>query len=414
MMFDLTKALTTKAKPVATVTSGVAGCTLFYQSQACFDLVQEVFRFEGWSDPDCVRSKVGLTKLTEQQSNHIVILELNESNNVVEDAKSFASKLPTHKGVVVIGQEDAISTLRSLKEMGFYYVFWPVNKQEFADFLNHVSNNLKTFSGVSQKRKAKRVAIVGAKGGVGTSFITTELSSLLSTQGSDTIFVDHQYANTSVDVLLGIKDFKPRAIDEFTAPLHEMDAEGAQSYLFNVRKNLRLLAIDGDMSQSDILNYNQTLCELFTRNTNFIIEDFSGGVDFKVEPQLLVENFDVVVLVFDASVSSVRNAKRLFEKIANLQLSLSKRTRVITVVNYHRPENAYALQYSDLSKYLEANIDLKIDYCKSLAHIIIDGKQGHKHDHHIRRSMTLLVSLINGQPVEQKGMSSWLKKVRAK
>ncbi|EGQ7765743.1 chromosome partitioning protein ParA [Vibrio parahaemolyticus] len=413
-MFDLTKALTTKAKPAQSSTTGVAGCTLFYQSQECLNLIQEVFRFEGWNEPECVRSNVGLTKLTQQNNSHIVILELNESDNIVEDAKSFAGKLPTHKGVVVIGKEDAISTLRSLKDMGFYYVFWPVNKQEIADFLIHVNKNLKTFSGVSQKRKAKRVAVVGSKGGVGTSLITTELSSLLSTQGSDTILVDHQYADTNIDVLLGLKDFKPRGIDEFTAPLHEMDAEGALSYLFNARKNLRLLTIDGDMSQTDILNYSQTLCDLLARNTNLIIEDFSGGVDFKVEPQLLVENFDVVVLVLDASVSSVRSAKRLFEKISNLQLTLSSRTRVITLVNYHRPENAYVLQRPDLIKYLGADVDLEVGYCKSLAHIIIDGKRGHNHDRHINRSMELLVKLINGQPVEQKGMGSWLKKVRAK
>ena len=54
-MFDLTKALTTKAKPVQTGATGVAGCTLFYQSQECLDLVQEVFRFEGWNDPACVK-----------------------------------------------------------------------------------------------------------------------------------------------------------------------------------------------------------------------------------------------------------------------------------------------------------------------------------------------------------------------
>ncbi len=413
-MFDLTKALTTKAKPSQSSTTGVAGCTLFYQSQECLNLIQEVFRFEGWNELECVRSNVGLTKLTQQNNSHIVILELNESDNIVEDAKSFAGKLPTHKGVVVIGKEDAISTLRSLKDMGFYYVFWPVNKQEIADFLIHVNKNLKTFSGVSQKRKAKRVAVVGSKGGVGTSLITTELSSLLSTQGSDTILVDHQYADTNIDVLLGLKDFKPRGIDEFTAPLHEMDAEGALSYLFNAQKNLRLLTIDGDMSQTDILNYSQTLCDLLARNTNLIIEDFSGGVNFKVEPQLLVENFDVVVLVLDASVSSVRSAKRLFEKISNLQLTLSSRTRVITLVNYHRPENAYVLQRPDLIKYLGADVDLEVGYCKSLAHIIIDGKRGHKHDRHINRSMELLVKLINGQPVEQKGMGSWLKKVRAK
>ncbi|WP_172380906.1 AAA family ATPase [Vibrio sp. Vb339] len=413
-MFDLTKALTIQTKPGQSSTTDIAGCFLFYQSQECLNLVKEVFRFEGWDDPVCVKAKAGVTKLTEQQSSHIVILELNESSNVVDDAKSFASKLPTHKGVVVIGKEDTITTLRSLKDMGFYYVFWPVNKQELADFINHVGKNLKTFSGVSQKRKAKRVAIVGAKGGVGVSLITAELGSTLSTQGSDTILVDHQYSDTDIDVLLGLKDFKLRIIDEFSAPLHEMDEEGALSYLINARKNLRLLAIDGDMSPNDVLNYNQTLCELLARNTNFIIEDFSGSVGFKVEPERLVENFDVVVLVLDVSVLSIRSAKRLLEKIASLQLSLSSHIRVITVVNYHRPPNAHALKKPDLTKYLEMNVDLEVGYCKSLAHIIIDGKRGHKHYRDIRRSMEQLVKLISGQLIEQRTMNSWLKKVRVK
>jgi pilus assembly protein CpaE len=413
-MFDLTKALTKKTKPAQTGTTGIAGCTLFYQSQECLELVQEVFRFEGWDESACVKVKAGSVKLTEKQNGHIMILELTESTNVVEEAKSFASKSPTQKAVVVIGREDAISTLRSLNDMGFYYVFWPVNKQELSNVLNLVNENLKTFSGVIQKRRAKRVAVVGAKGGVGTSFIASELSSLLSTKGSDTILVNHQYTDTDIDVLLGLKDFIPRSIDEFTAPLHEMDEEGALSYLIDARKNLRLLAIEGNMSQSDILNYNQTLCELLAHNTNFIIDDFSGGVDFKIEPQLLVEHFDVVVLVLDASVSSVRRAKRLLERVSNLQLSLSSRTRVITVVNYHRPENAYVLQKPDLTKYLGANVDLEVFYCKALAHIIIDGKRDYNHDRNIKRSMGQLVKLINGQPMDQKGMNSWLKKVRAR
>ena len=413
MMFDLTKALTNKEESTHSLTSSGSGCTLFYQSQHCLDLVQEVFRFEGWDDPEYEKAKIGSTKLTENHANKMVILELIESDNVVEDAKSFAAKLPTHKGVVVIGKEDAISTLRSLKEMGFYYVFWPVDKQEFADFLIHVRKNLETFSGVSKKRKAKRVAVVGSKGGVGTSFVTTELSSLLSTQSSDTILVDHQYTDTNIDILLGLKNFSTRSVDEFSTPLHDMDEEGALSYLSDVRKNLRLLAIGGEMRSEDTLNYSQTLCHLLARNTNFIIEDFSGGVDFKVEPQLLVENFDIVVLVLDASVSSVRNAKRLIEKIANLQLTLSSRTRVITLVNYHRPQSSFVLKGKDLAKYLGAEVDLEISHCKTLSHIIIDGKSGHKHDRQISRSINLLVKLINGQPFK-KGMGSWLNKVRTK
>ncbi|MGR5094678.1 AAA family ATPase [Vibrio maritimus] len=409
-MFDLTKALSNKSKVVQQQNAtGVAGCTLYYQSTECLELVREIFRFEGWNDPDCVKFNHRVTKLTTEQSSHIIVLELNESDDVVRDAKEFASRLPTHKGVVVIGKEDAISTLRALKEMGFYYVFWPVNKTEFADFLTHVNKNLQTFSGVSQKRKAKRVAIVGSKGGVGTSFIASELTSMLAAQGTDGLLVDHQYDNSNVDVLLALKSFKPRVIDEFSAPLHEMDEEGALSYLHSVRKNFRLLALDGDMSQDNILVYSQTLCELLSRNTNFIVEDFSGSVNFKLEPQMLVDNFDVVVLVVDPSVSSMRSAKRLLERLRNIQLTLSTKTRVITVVNYHRPAPSFVIQKGEISKYLGSPVDMDMPYSKHLEHIIIDGKSAHKHDRHINRCFGQLIKLINGQTIEDKSLKSWFK-----
>ena len=97
-MFDLTKALTNKDEKENSVTTGITDCTLFYQSQQCLDLVNEVFRFEGWDAPEYVKTKLGLTKLTEQHVNQLVILELIESNNVVEDAKSFAANYPPIKG----------------------------------------------------------------------------------------------------------------------------------------------------------------------------------------------------------------------------------------------------------------------------------------------------------------------------
>lgn len=411
-MFDLTKALTSKPNSIIENPNGIAPCTLYYQTTECVELVQEVFRFEGWNDPSCIKQTHEIGKAASVQSSQIVLLELNESADVVEDAKEFASKLPTQKGVVVIGREDAISTLRALKEMGFYYVFWPVNKQEFADFLTHVNKNLKTFSGVSQKRKAKRVAVVGAKGGTGTTFLATEISCLLAQQGTDTILVDHQYSHSNIDVMLALKNFQPRKIDEFTTPLHEMDEDAALTFLHSSRKHLRLLSITGEMEQTDVLNYGQTLCDLLSRNTNFIVEDFSGSVDFRIEPQMLVSNFDVIIIVLDASISSVRNAKKLYEKIDNLQMTLSQRTRVITVVNFHRPEASFVLKKEEFQKYLGHEPNLYIGYCKQLAHLIIDGKRGYKQDRHLGRALETLLKLINGQSREDGGLGKWLKRAR--
>lgn len=409
-MFDLTKALTSKTKSTSENNTGVVGATFFYQSLECLNLIKETFQFEGWEEPDCKKLTLKLDKLTDKLNNHIVILELNESDDIVEDAKIFSTKLPTHKGVIVIGKENAISTLRSLKDMGFYYVFWPIHKHEFADFLINVSNNLKTFSGVSNKRKAKRVAIVGAKGGVGCSLITSELSSTLSSKTIDTIMVDHQYFDSNIDVLLTLENYKPKTIDEFTIPLHEMDEEGALSYLYSARNNLRLLAINGDMDQSDILSYNLNICNHLLRNTNFIIEDFSRSINFKIDPHLLVDNFDVVVIISDPSIASIRNTRLLTEKITNLHLTLSGRTRIITVMNYHRPRNTFVVKSIDFKKYLGVDVDLEINFCPQLAHIIIDGKRAHKHDRHISRSMERLVRLINGQPLAKPSLFDSFKK----
>ncbi|MCZ8498984.1 hypothetical protein O9929_17005 [Vibrio lentus] len=65
-------------------------------------------------------------------------------------------------------------------------------------------------------------------------------------------------------------------------------------------------------------------------------------MDFKLNlNSWYAENFDVVVLVLDASVSSVEVQNDCLEKVSNLQLfAIVSRTRVITVVNYHRPESS--------------------------------------------------------------------------
>ncbi|MDW2178536.1 chromosome partitioning protein ParA, partial [Vibrio sp. 1637] len=185
----------------------------------------------------------------------------------------------------------------------------------------NVHRNLQTYTGVSKQRRAKRVAVVGSKGGIGTSFIATEISSKLASNDIDNILVDHQYNNSNIDVLLALDDFKPRSIDEYAVPIHELDTEGANSYLTKIRKNLRLLSLGSDRSQAEVFNYSQALCELLSRNTNFIIEDFSGSIDFHAEPHMLIENYDVVVVIFEPSISSIRNARTLLEQLENKQLS---------------------------------------------------------------------------------------------
>ncbi|MCL9774996.1 AAA family ATPase [Vibrio methylphosphonaticus] len=398
-MFDITKKLpeVETSKPDIPTRSGPTGCALIFQTKECQTLVEELFEFEGWDAPNSVDHHKVDSQFYAKQDSNLIIVELNESSSVVEDAEAIAATLPTHKGVVIIGQEDAISTLRALKGMGFYYVFWPINKYEFAEFVMHVHNDLKSYSGVSKERRAKRVAVVGSKGGIGTSYIATELSAKMAEDGVDTILVDHQYNDSNIDVLLGLADHTPRALDEFSVPLHELDLDGAINYLHPVSQDLRLLSLQGEASQDDLLAYNQTLCDLLTRNTNFIVEDFSGSVDFQVDCNLLVENYDVIAIVVEPSVAAVRKAKSLITNLDTIRDATHKRTRIITIVNHHRPDKSFVIQRDELEKYLGSSVDLDFNYCKNLPHLHVDGKRAYKHDRHVNQSIDQLVRLVNGR-----------------
>ncbi|HAS6975453.1 TPA: chromosome partitioning protein ParA [Vibrio parahaemolyticus] len=402
-MFDLGKSLNQSKPAVLEGSHGPVGCVLLHQSDECVALVKEMFEFEGWAAPTCIKQSAVPKNFYSEQSGNMVILELSESQDIVTDAQRLTNQMPTHKGIVVIGTEDSISVLRQLKDVGFYYLFWPINKHEFADFIMNVHRNLQTYTGVSKQRRAKRVAVVGSKGGIGTSFIATEISSKLASNDIDNILVDHQYNNSNIDVLLALDDFKPRSIDEYAVPIHELDTEGANSYLTKIRKNLRLLSLGSDRSQAEVFNYSQALCELLSRNTNFIIEDFSGSIDFHVEPHMLIENYDVVVVIFEPSISSIRNARTLLEQLENKQLSMSKRIRIITLANHHRPENNFAIEQKELKRYLGSEVNLNMAYCRSLSHLLLEGKRAHKHDRSISHTIDDLTRLINGQPAQHTG-----------
>ncbi|MGF1726080.1 AAA family ATPase [Photobacterium nomapromontoriensis] len=410
-MFDLAKAVSLEPTPSFPVNAGPNSCTLIYQSDEFRALIDELFLFEGWTDPTVIKESIYSNQIDHDDLNDIVLLELNRSTDVIEDARYFASQISPHKGVIVIGKDNEITTLRILKEMGFYYLYWPAEKQDLTDFILHVNKSLKELSGVYSSRKAKRVAVVGSKGGVGTTFLACELAFALADQGADTILVDHQYKGSNMDVMLGLKGFQRYNISEMSTPIVELDDESASLYLQPVKSRLRLLAMDSNDSDSQVLGVCQTLCQLLSRHTNFIIEDYSASIGFRLDPIQLVDCHDVVILVIEPSISSVRNAQYLIETLQNMVLAGSRKIRIIPILNHHRPSNTYELNIDEVTRNLEMPIVQSLPFNKHAAHWIIDGKRLYKFDKTINRALNELALLINGKSKRKAKTSHWFKRL---
>ncbi len=409
-MFDLSELLR-KEEPAAKKEQSLSS-VLFYHKQDFANLAIEAFRFEGFDDPAVAEYNVeSIGKYFANRDSDIVLLELTGSSSVVKDAKAVDHMLPSSASVIVIGAEDAISTLRQLRELGFYYMYWPFNKQELMEFVTNVTHNRESKRGVGQKRKAKHVAIVGCKGGVGNSMVSAEVSfALADNKKSSCVLVNHNYDGGNLDVMLGKRDLKNRRLQPGTI-MATLDSEAAWSLLTKVEDRLDYLALESDGENDlEIRDLTESVVELLSRETHFILEDLSASVAFRRSPEWLCRNFDCIVLVMDATISALRKATFYVNEIVKIRREHpDKALRLLVVLNNTRPEKTASVSVEEIAKYLGRKPDVTLPYFASLNSTILQGEHLYKKQGRINQELVRLAGLITGESTQVE--SHWVKKL---
>lgn len=381
---------------------------LFFQTQACHSLVLEAFRFEGISAPAILENN------DENIKNHIrdahieiVLVELNDSDNISKDMERISHLLPNSASVIVIGSEDAISTIRNLKAMGYYYLFWPISKQELIDFIRSVNNNRVTNSGLGQGRQAKKIAVWGSKGGVGASILTAEIAFQLSEKKkSKCIVVDHNFTGGNLDILMGLRQFEKKQIHKGSLS-NSLDASFALSLTQKINDMLAILALHSDdLNEWELKDYIGILNNELVKHTNFIVEDFSGSANCKQDLDYVATNCDCMVLVLEPTVSSLREATKIK---AHLDRAKSA-ARLIIVLNNTMQEKAASVSATEIAKNLRQAIDITCPFEEDINSLILQGKRIYQQKGKIGESLQHLTSLLIGESIEE-NKSSLIKRL---
>lgn len=376
---------------------------LFYQTEKCHSLVKEAYRFEGLALPALlVNSDENIKEHVRSEHIEIVVIELNESDDVSRDAERIGHLLPNEASVIVIGSEDAISTIRNLKQMGFYYLFWPITKHELIEFVLSVHDNRHSNRGLGKKRKAKQISVIGCKGGVGTTFLCSEIAYLLSEKkNSSCVVVDNDYFGGNLDIMLGMEKFEKRQI-RAGAFATTLDPTSAQSMLNKSSKLLSVLSLapSSGMSSSDIKEYTRTVATQVSENVNFLVEDLSSIAQQSFDHKELAELSDCMILVFTPTVSALREAARIRQHMIEDKDSLA--CRLYLVMNCVIPNAAATVTLEEAEKYLHQPIDVVIPYIKKLDSMILDDKRICQSGGKPEKALYRLISLIVGEE-EKKG-----------
>ena len=382
---------------------------LFFQTETCQALVKEAYRFEGLVTPVLLQNNDEQVKEHVRKENiEIVIIELNESENVTLDAERIGHLLPNDASVIVIGSEDAISTIRNLKQMGFYYLFWPITKNELIEFVISVHENRNRNRGLGQRRKAKQISILGCKGGVGTTFVSTEVAYLLSEEKhSSCVLIDNDYQGGNIDIMMGMERFEKREIRPGTLAT-TLDNISAQSLLTKHTNLLSVLSLTSSgLGNHEIKEYTKAVSEQVAVDVNFIVDDLSSIASQVFNKQELVEISDCIILVFSPTVSGLREAARIKQRL--MEENTDSQLRMIMVMNYSMPHAAATISLAEAEKYLHQKVDIVIPYVKKLDAMILDNQRISQQRGKAPKALNSLASLIVGED-EKKSFSFFSRK----
>ncbi|MDA0148798.1 AAA family ATPase [Vibrio sp. LaRot3] len=400
-MFDLVDILKSREDGAAGEARNINSIA-FVQTDECKKLISEAYRFEGLEQPEFnTLSDEKVSENTRSESIEVIILELNKSQDIAQDAERLSHLMPNGASVVVIGSEDCISTIRKLKALGIYYLFWPINKNELIDFVLSVNDNRLGNRGLSKKRRAKQVSFVGCKGGVGTTLLCAEMSRVLSDKrNASCVVVDNCYQGGNLDIMLGIEKFEKREIRSGSLASN-LDFSSSQSLLKKQNKNLSVLSLTSqDIENVDLKDYTKNVAAFVSEEVNFVLEDLSSTAEMVFSSKELVDISDCIILVISPTISSLREAARQHKEIKELAETKSSPVRIIVVLNYSLPDSCATVSREEVEEFLRRPVDIVVPYMKKLDAHILDKKRVTDYRGQPAKAMENLAALIFGEEMK--------------
>jgi pilus assembly protein CpaE len=379
---------------------GHSSLVIFNQTEEFKNLVEESCRFGNiYYEGSHRYGKKEIINYAHTYKRSIIIFELSNCPDIEMEVNTFVDYLPIGSIVIIAGSDNSISTQRELFSRGFYYLYYPIGKFGFVDYIKNILNNP---SQLSAKRKAKRVVVMGSKGGVGTSFITSEVSKELSrTRSCSCLLVDNKPKSGNIDIMLGLKRFQKKVIDS-TLNLTDIEDRHAVDLKFDVEKGLSLLSVSpGTLSEVEYQEYKTVLVDKLKKGFNFVVEDYSGSSSDCLDNISKKEDIDIFILIVERTMSSLRESTRILNHLrAEKYLG-----RIVVVVNNTKPYKYMPIEVKDIETGLGTSVNVCLSFEPKLNQIILAREDVFSKSLPLSKDINFLTRLILGEIVDNSKLS---------
>lgn len=388
----------------------------FIEDKSDIELAKEVFKTLNLDKCEVLKGgiKEALTVFSKKRSPPYLLIDISKSELPISDLNRLLEVCDPAVKIIALGEKNDVGIYRDLMRLGiFEYIVKPLFPEILSQPLqNMVIGEVRGKEG--QSKRGKMIAVLGSRGGVGSSFIATNFAAILSQEWSRKVVIvdlDLHFGTVALNLNLkptvGLKEIieQPERID--------------QGFIERIIKpvNNRLFMVSGEESLDEDLKYKiegiEKLLDYLSNEFHYIVTDvphFSNSIT-----QSIVKNAHMVILVTDSSLAGLRDTGRLIRFIGKE----SADRRIVVVINKYGECKENEIKISDFEESVKHKVNHVISYNSSVPMDCINqGKTLASEDIPLASSLREIVENVVGVRAPEmesvSGLSSFLKKLKLK
>ncbi|WCP70020.1 AAA family ATPase [Vibrio tubiashii] len=380
----------------------VSARDLIVSDDAAFiESVNDLYAIEGYAKPIEVPDidNDSAWNNSDVKLNH-VILDLRGAGNVVDQTSEIATRLDVSISLLVLCDVDSIKLRNQVHSLGANYVLWDADLDAL---LAAIKSSEEQESSVKRTRVAKRILILGTKGGVGVSSVSSLLCHSLAGQANlKTLLVDHDSGAMNSDIYLGVKGLKAK---QNSIDLNQIDIDDAiaKTYVHPVVDKLDYLVLEKNIAclsdhATTLFNLSNQLIDQY----NFIIDSAPLSCYEEIHDQELSDKYHRIFVVCDPSVSSLRSYNLLKKKLGKVEHEL--------VFNLNRPAKDFMVTLASAKERIRVKTSIDFAYEPALEKLLIQQGIGHFMKSKSSAPIANMVSTLTGKKIKTKSRFSLFRK----
>lgn len=275
--------------------------------EACYEAAREL----GFTQVKVENGNIA--KATEYLAQHpspeILLVEIGNQDEAPAQLDALADMVNPHTKVLATGATDSIRFLQWLSDLGIDgYLLQPFTAAEFKQALAKGAVKKATEGAVAPESK-KLIAVVGTRGGVGTTTIATNLASIIATDlGAATALTDFDpyfgYAALALDLMPG------RGLRDALEKPDRVDALFLERVMVKTADGVSVLSAEEPLAEvlNPQANAGEMVLAALREKFRFIIADLPRQMN--PITRHILSKADHVILVAEPQVTALRDSLR--------------------------------------------------------------------------------------------------------